>query len=168
MKIDKKNIIFNKRVSIEQIEEGTKLCPKFNQEGLIPCITIEYESKEVLMFSFLNEEALRKSIETDKAHYYSRSRKNIWLKGEVSGMYHQIQDILIDDDQDSIIFTVKLNEPTKGGEKASCHVGYRSCFYRSIPTGAVPENPIELIYEETEKTFDPEEVYGDAPNPTKL
>ena len=110
MKIDRKNIIFNNRVSIEQIEEGTELCPKFNQEGLIPCITIEYETKEVLMLSFLNEEALKKSIETDKAHYYSRSRKNIWLKGEVSGMYHQIQDILIDDDQDSIIFTVKLNE----------------------------------------------------------
>ena len=65
MKIDKKNIIFNNRVSIEQIEEGTELCPKFNKEGLIPCITIEYESKEVLMFSFLNEEALRKSIETE-------------------------------------------------------------------------------------------------------
>ena len=75
MKIDEKNIIFNKRVSIELIEEGKEFCPKFNKEGLIPCITLEYGSKEVLMFSFLNEEALKKSIVTEKAHYYSRSRK---------------------------------------------------------------------------------------------
>ena len=74
------------------------LIKKFNS-----CITIEYETKEVLMFSF--NETLRKSIETDKAHYYSRSRKNIWLKGEVSGMYHQIQDILIDDDQDYYFYS---------------------------------------------------------------
>ena len=165
MKIDEKNIIFNKRISIEQVEEGTDLCPKFNQEGLIPCITIEYETKEVLMFSFLNEEALRKSIETDKAHYYSRSRKNIWLKGEVSGMYHQIQDILIDDDQDSIIFTVKLNEPTKGGAKASCHVGYKSCFYRKIK---VSDGKLELKFTEDKKSFDPEIVYEGIENPTKL
>ena len=79
MKIDKKNIIFNNRVSIEQIEEGTELCPKFNQEGLIPCITVEYESKEVLMFSYINSEAFKKSIKTKKAHYYSRTRKSICL-----------------------------------------------------------------------------------------
>ena len=117
------------------------------------------------MFSFLNEEALRKSIETDKAHYYSRSRKNIWLKGEVSGMYHQIQDILIDDDQDAIIFTVKLNEPTKGGEKASCHVGYKSCFYRKVE---VSNGKLELKYTEDKKSFDPEIVYKGTENPTKL
>ena len=165
MKIDEKNIIFNKRVSIEQIEEGTEFCPKFNKEGLIPCITIEYESKEILMFSFLNEAALKKSIITEKAHYYSRSRKNIWLKGEVSGMYHQIQSILIDDDQDSIIFTVKLNKPTKGGEKASCHVGYKSCFYRKVEA---LDNKIVLKFTENKKSFDPEIVYKGIENPTKL
>ena len=165
MKIDEKNIIFNKRVSIKQIEEGTELCPKFNQEGLIPCITIEYETKEVLMFSFLNEEAIKKSIVTKKAHYYSRSRKNIWLKGEVSGMFHQIQDILIDDDQDCIIFTVKLNEPTKGGKEASCHVGYKSCFYRKVETS---DNKIVLKFIEEKKSFDPEIVYEGTENPTKI
>ena len=165
MKINEKNIIFNKRVSIKQIEEGNQFCPKFNKEGLIPCITIEYDSKEVLMLSFLNEEAIKKTIITEKAHYYSRSRKNIWLKGEVSGMYHQIQNILIDDDQDSIIFAVKLNEPTKGGRKASCHVGYKSCFYRKVE---ILDKKIVLKYTEHKKSFDPEVVYKGIKNPTKI
>ena len=165
MKINEKNIIFNKRVSIKQIEEGKELCPRFSEEGLIPCITIEYGSKEVLMFSFLNEKALKKSIATEKAHYYSRSRKNIWFKGEVSGMYHQIEDILIDDDQDSIIFIVKLNEPKKGGKKASCHVGYKSCFYRKIEAS---DKKIVLKFTEDKKSFDPEIVYKDIENPTKI
>ena len=165
MKIDEKNIIFNKRISIEQVEEGKEFCPKFNKEGLIPCITIEYGSKEVLMFSFLNEEALKKSIITEKAHYYSRSRKNIWFKGEVSGMYHHIQEVFIDDDQDSIIFSVKLNEPTKGGDKASCHVGYKSCFYRKIK---VSDGKLELKFTEDQKSFDPDIVYKGIENPTKL
>ena len=165
MKIDEKNIIFNKRISIEQVEEGKEFCPKFNKEGLIPCITIEYGSKEVLMFSFLNEEALKKSIITEKAHYYSRSRKNIWFKGEVSGMYHHIQDVFIDDDQDSIIFSVKLNEPTKGGDKASCHVGYKSCFYRKIKFS---NNKISLTFTKAKKAFDPTIVYKDIENPTKI
>ena len=165
MKIDKKNIIFNNRVSIEQIEEGTELCPKFNQEGLIPCITIEYESKEVLMFSFLNKEAFRKSIETDKAHYYSRSRKNIWIKGETSGMTHDIKEIFIDDDQDCIIFIVSLNKPDKGGNIASCHVGYKSCFYRRVK---LLDNKIHLEFTEHEKAFDPKVVYKGIDNPTKI
>ena len=165
MKIDEKNIIFNKRVSIKQIEEGTEFCPKFNREGLIPCITIEYKSKEILMFSFLNKEALKKSIATEKAHYYSRSRKNIWLKGEISGMYHEIQDVFVDDDQDSIIFIVKLNEPTKGGEKASCHVGYKSCFYRKVE---LIDKKLVLKFTEHKKSFDPEVVYEGIENPTKV
>ena len=80
-------------------------------------------------------------------------------------MYHQIQDILIDDDQDSIIFTVKLNEPTKGGAKASCHVGYKSCFYRKVE---VSNGKLELKYTEDKKAFDPEIVYKGTENPTKL
>lgn len=165
MKIDEKNIIFSKRLSIEQIEEGKDFCPQFNEEGLIPCITVEHESKEVLMFAFLNEEALKKTIATEKAHYYSRSRKNIWFKGEVSGMYHQIQHILIDDDQDSVIFIVKLNEPTKGGKKASCHVGYKSCFYRKI---VLADDKITLKFIEDKKSFNPEVVYEGIENPTKI
>ena len=89
-----KNNIFSKRTSILEIEEGNKLCPKFNQDKLLPCITIENKTKDVLMFSYINKTAFQKSIETNKAHYYSRSRKNIWLKGETSGMYHHIKKSL--------------------------------------------------------------------------
>ena len=89
-----KNNIFSKRTSILEIEEGNKLCPKFNQDKLLPCITIENKTKDVLMFSYINKTAFQKSIETNKAHYYSRSRKNIWLKGETSGMYHHIKKFL--------------------------------------------------------------------------
>ena len=80
-------------------------------------------------------------------------------------MYHQIQDILIDDDQDSVIFIVKLNQPTKGGKKASCHVGYKSCFYRKIET---VKKSITLKFTENKKSFDPKIVYKDTENPTKI
>ncbi len=163
--IEEKNIIFDKRSTIKQIEEGIVLCPKFNKEGLIPCITIEDNSKEILMFSYLNEEALKKSISSAKAHYYSRSRRNIWFKGEISGMTHDIQNILIDDDQDSIIFVVRLNKPFKGGNVASCHVGYKSCFYRKVK---ITEEKISLEFTENEKAFDPEVIYEGIDNPTKI
>ena len=165
MKIDEKNIIFDERNNIKQIEEGNTFCPKFNKEGLIPCITIENNTNETLMFSYLNEEALKKSILTKKAHYYSRSRKNIWLKGEVSGMSHDIQDIFVDDDQDAIIFIVILNKPSKGGIEASCHVGYKSCFYRKVK---LSDNKISLVFTENKKSFDPEKVYEGIENPTKI
>ena len=148
--IKDKNIIFYKRNTIKQIEEGNTLCPKFNKDGLIPCVTIEDTTKEILMLSYLNEEAFKKSISTQKAHYYSRSRKNIWIKGEVSGMTHEIQNIFVDDDQDSIIFEVKLNKPTKGGRIGSCHVGYKSCFYRKIQ---VTKEKVMLEFTENEKAF---------------
>ena len=104
----KKKIKFAERKTVKEVEEGTSLSPKFNEKGLIPCVTVEVISNEILMLSYLNEEALQKSILTKKAHYYSRSRKTIWLKGEISGMTHNIKEILIDDDQDSIIFKVDL------------------------------------------------------------
>ena len=165
MEINEKNIIFNKRKNIKQIEEGYELCPKFNENGLLPCITIESNTNEILMFSYLNEEAFKKSISSKKAHYYSRSRKNIWIKGEVSGMTHKIQDILIDDDQDSVIFIVKLKKPFKGGKVASCHVGYKSCFYRKVKTS---QDKITLEFTEDNKSFDPEIVYEGIENPTKI
>ena len=155
--------MFEKRKTIKEVEEGQKLSPKFNKDGFIPAVTTDSKTGELLMHAFMNDEALRLTIKTKEAHYYSRSRKCIWHKGATSGLVQKIVEIRIDDDQDAVWLRV-----TVGGNGASCHVGYRSCFYRSIPTGALPETPIELIYEETEKTFDPKEVYGDAPNPTKL
>ena len=155
-------IIFGNRKSVEEVEEGNELQPKFDSQGLIPAITVEYSSNEILMHGYMNEEALRLSIETKKAHYWSRSRKSIWKKGEVSGLYQTIKQIKIDDDQDCIILFVDLE-----GLQASCHVGYKSCFYREI-SKKNDNFSGELKFTENEKVFDPKKIYGDTPNPTKL
>ena len=155
-------IIFGNRKSVEEVEEGNELQPKFDNQGLIPAITVEYNSNEILMHGYMNEEALRLSIETKKAHYWSRSRKSIWKKGEISGLYQTIKQIKIDDDQDCIILFVDLE-----GLQASCHVGYKSCFYREI-SKKNDNFSGKLKFTENEKVFDPKKIYGDTPNPTKL
>ncbi|RAP32220.1 phosphoribosyl-AMP cyclohydrolase [Candidatus Marinamargulisbacteria bacterium SCGC AG-414-C22] len=158
-----KNNIFEKRTSIEQVEETPSFAPKFDESGLIPVITTNHDNGEVLMQGYMNEEALLKTLEYGEAVYYSRSRKCIWHKGKTSGLIQKVKQIRIDDDQDCIWLRVDVV-----GE-ASCHVGYRSCFYRSIPFGKDfnPDN-VELQFEEDRKVFDPKEIYGDAPNPTIL
>lgn len=158
------NITFKKRKTVEQVEEGTELAPKFQEYGLIPVVTTDYESGELLMHGYMNEEALKKSIELGEAVYYSRSREALWHKGATSGLTQVIKEMRIDDDQDCVWLRVEVQ-----GNGASCHVGYRSCFYRSVPTGEEFEQKEgELNFEEDEKVFDPKEVYGDAPNPTRL
>ena len=154
-------IKFEKRKSIEQVEESTELAPKFDQEGLIPVVTTDFSSGEVLMQGYMNEEALKKTINLGEAVYYSRSRQTLWHKGKTSGLVQTVKEIRIDDDQDCVWLRVDV----QGG--ASCHVGYRSCFYRSVPFGENSSSRI-LKFEEKEKVFDPKKVYGDAPNPTKL
>lgn len=156
---------FAPRTSIEQVEEGEELAPKFDEKGTLPCITRHAGSGEILMFAFMNEEALRLTIDTRLAHYWSRSRQKLWKKGETSGMRQMVQRILIDDDQDCLVLEVTLSRPDAGGEEASCHVGYRSCFYREIVPG---DTGPKLNFIEEEKSFDPEAVYGDTPNPTQL
>ena len=155
------NIEFQKRKSIEQVEESTELAPKFDENGLIPVVTTDFSSGEVLMQGFMNEEALKLTIKNGEAVYFSRSRNTIWHKGKTSGLVQKIKEIRIDDDQDCVWLRVEV----VGG--ASCHVGYRSCFYRSIPIDN-NSSKIVLKFEEKEKVFDPKEVYGNAPNPTKL
>ena len=155
-------INFKKRETIKQVEESTDLAPKFDENGLIPVVTTDHSSGEVLMQGYMNEEAFKKTIEIGEAVYYSRSRKTLWHKGKTSGLVQTIKEIRIDDDQDCVWLKVDM----KGG--ASCHVGYRSCFYRSIPFGLTQTEDQKLKYEEKEKVFDPKEVYGDTPNPTKL
>ena len=155
------DIKFEQRKTIEQVEESTELAPKFDQDGLIPVVTTDYISGEVLMQGYMNEEAFKKTILIGEAVYYSRSRKTLWYKGKTSGLVQKIEEIRIDDDQDCVWLRVDV----QGG--ASCHVGYRSCFYRSVPFGEKSGSTI-LKFEEKEKIFDPKEVYGDAPNPTKL
>jgi phosphoribosyl-AMP cyclohydrolase len=155
------DIKFEQRKTIEQVEESAELAPKFDQDGLIPVVTTDFSSGEVLMQGYMNEESFKKTILLGEAVYYSRSRKTLWHKGATSGLVQTIKEIRIDDDQDCVWLRVDV----QGG--ASCHVGYRSCFYRSIPFGKKSDSTI-LNFEEKEKVFDPKEVYGDAPNPTKL
>jgi phosphoribosyl-AMP cyclohydrolase len=159
--------LFGERKTIEQVEEGTDLAPKFDTDGLIPAVTTDYESGELLMHAYMNAEALTKTVETGEAHYFSRSRQAIWHKGATSGLVQKVVELLIDDDQDCVWLRVDV----AGG--ASCHVGYRSCFYRKIPENILRQNgpgdaAIELEFTETEKVFDPEEVYPGVPNPTQL
>ena len=155
---------FEKRLSIEQVEESRSLAPKFDDNGLIPVVTTDFKNGEVLMQGYMNAESFGMTLELGEAVYYSRSRKQIWHKGKTSGLVQSIKEIRIDDDQDCVWLRVDVD----GG--ASCHVGYRSCFYRSVPFGKDIDNSdnIELKFEEKEKVFDPKEVYGDSPNPTKL
>ena len=115
---------------------------KKEEKELMSAIVQDYETGEVLMLAHMDEEALRLSIETGKAHYWSRSRGKLWRKGEISGNEQMIQDILIDCDEDAVLLKVKQ----VGG---ACHTGYRSCFYRRINGEIVGE-----------KVFDPEEKYG--------
>ena len=155
--------MFKKRDSVFEVEEGKFLSPKFDEAGLIPVVTTDNKTGEVLMHGYMNSEALIKTIETKEAHYWSRSRKSIWHKGKTSGFTQKVIQIRIDDDQDSVWLSVDI------GDGASCHVGYKSCFYRSIPLGKIDQTEkVEMKFEEKEKKFDPKKVYKGQSNPTKL
>jgi len=161
--MSKRSIAFSPRESVEQVEEGTDLAPKFDERGLITAVTTDAGTGELLMQGYMNREALERTIVSGEAHYYSRSRQQLWHKGATSGLVQRVRELLVDDDQDCIWLKVDV----AGG--ASCHVGYRSCFYRRIPIGSEAAGErVELEFTDTEKVFDPEEVYGDAPNPTVL
>ena len=154
---------FEDRKSIKQVEESTELAPKFGNDGLIPVVTTDFESGELLMQGYMNKEAFAQTLKLGEAVYFSRSRESIWHKGKKSGFIQKIKEIRIDDDQDCVWLRVVVI----GG--ASCHVGYRSCFYRSIPLQS-SENKSKIILKfiETKKIFDPKKIYGKDPNPTKL
>ena len=140
--------LINPRTSHEEIETGLKLQPKFDRDGLIPCITADADSGEVLMFAFMNEEALRLTIKTGKATYYSRSRRKLWLKGEESGNRLTVMEVRVDCDQDVVLLLVNA------GGGAACHNGFRSCFYR------VAHSDGTLEHVGGERLFNPEEIYG--------
>ena len=155
--------MFKKRDNIKEVEEGKYLSPKFDENGLIPVIATDFQTGDILMHAYMNDEALKKTIETKEVHYWSRSRKKIWHKGQISGFVQIVKEIRIDDDQDSVWLSVDI------GNGASCHVGYRSCFYRSIPLGKIQnEEELEMEFKEKKKIFDPKKVYKDEPNPTAL
>ena len=155
--------MFKKRDNIKEIEEGKYLAPKFDKNGLIPVITTDFQTGDMLMHGYMNKTALKKTIESKEAYYWSRSRKKIWHKGKISGFVQKVKELRIDDDQDSIWMSVDI------GKGASCHVGYKSCFYRSIPLGKINNSEeIKLDFKEKKKRFDPKKVYKGQPNPTKI
>ncbi len=159
------NRIFAQRRTVEQVEEGAELAPRFDADGLIVAVTTDFDSGELLMVGYMTAEALRLTITTGEAHYFSRSRQVLWHKGATSGLVQTVRELRIDDDQDCVWLRVEI----AGG--ASCHVGYRSCFYRTVPVGAdagTGSMPLPLTFTETEKIFDPEMVYPGQPNPTRL
>lgn len=160
--MSERQIAFMPRASVEQVEESTDLAPKFDERGLIAAVTTDARTGEVLMQGYMDAEALSLSIRTGEAHYFSRSRNTLWRKGAISGLTQRIEQLLIDDDQDCVWLRVNV----AGG--ASCHVGYRSCFYREIPLGESRSGHVTLGFTDREKVFDPDQVYGDAPNPTVL
>jgi phosphoribosyl-AMP cyclohydrolase len=140
--------MFKKRENVFEIEEGKFLSPKFDDNGLIPVTTSDSSSGELLMHGYMNEDALKKTIETKEAHYWSRSKKALWHKGKTSGFVQKVIDLRIDDDQDALWMSVDI------GNGASCHVGYKSCFYRSIPLGAIKNTEeIELEFKEKKKNL---------------
>ena len=116
---------FAARGDKSEIEEGAAFAPKFDRDGLIVCITTEVDSGDILMVAYMNEEALRLTLDTGVAHYWSRSRKSLWRKGDTSGQVQTVVDLLVDCDQDAIQLKVAA-----GGDGKACHTGRRSCFYR--------------------------------------
>ncbi|MCY4505118.1 MAG: phosphoribosyl-AMP cyclohydrolase [Hyphomicrobiales bacterium] len=154
---------FAPRRSVAAVEEGLALAPKFDSQGLLPVITTDAASGEVLMHGYMNDAALLETLKTGRACYWSRSRQSLWRKGETSGLVQTVREMRIDDDQDALWLKVDV-----GGAGASCHVGYRSCFYRSVPSGQDMDKPLQLKQEETSKLFDPAAVYGEGDSPTKL
>ena len=130
------------------IEEGLSFIPKFDAQGLIPVVTVDAASNEVLMVANMNAEALEATLSSGKGTYYSRSRGKLWVKGEQSGHGQKVVEILVDCDQDCLIMKVEA----EGGQ---CHVGYRSCFYRRVKKGR--SDQLELV---GRRVFDPKEVYN--------
>tara|TARA_Y100000590_G_scaffold195852_1_gene222402 strand:+ start:3829 stop:4305 length:477 start_codon:yes stop_codon:yes gene_type:complete len=156
-------IMYKKRNNIKEVEEGKFLSPKFDKNGLIPVITTDFKTGDILMHGYMSKKSLKKTIETKEAYYWSRSRKKIWHKGKVSGFIQKVKEIKIDDDQDSIWLCVDI------GDGASCHVGYRSCFYRSVTLGKIKNlKKLKLKFKKEKKIFNPKIVYKDEPQPTKL
>jgi phosphoribosyl-AMP cyclohydrolase len=122
-----------------ELEEGEAFTPRFDANGLIACVIRDASDGQVLMLAYMNEEALRLTMETGFAHYWSRSRQTLWRKGDVSGQVQRVTEIRTDCDQDALLLTV---EP--GGDGGACHTGRRSCFYRKI---AHRRDPPKLVFD---------------------
>ena len=133
------------------IEEGTAFIPKYDSDGLIIAVVTDAASGELLMVAHMNAQALSRTVETGEAWYFSRSRKQLWKKGESSGHVQRVKELRVDCDQDAI--WLKVEQIGAG----ACHTGRRSCFYRAVPIGKKGE--VKLEFRDADKTFDPAAVY---------
>ena len=133
------------------IEEGLTFTPKFDASGLVTVVVTDAKSGDVLMVAHMNEEAIRKTVASGEAWYYSRSRKTLWRKGETSGHTQRVVELRVDCDQDALWLKVE-----QAGEGA-CHTGRRSCFYRAVPLGRT--GSVMLEFRDAEKRFDPKKIY---------
>jgi phosphoribosyl-AMP cyclohydrolase len=140
------------RLPDPEFEEGLALAPQYDVNGLLTCVVTDMWTGDVLMVAHMNAEALKRTIETGEAWYYSRSRGALWKKGESSGHTQRVTEMRVDCDQDAIWIKVEQNGP------GACHTGRRSCFYRAVPLGE--SGAVRLEFRDGEKTFDPDAVYG--------
>ncbi|HBF29520.1 phosphoribosyl-AMP cyclohydrolase [Rhizobium sp.] len=134
------------------LEDKGLLTPKFDAHGLVTAVVTDHRDGELLMVAHMNAEALALTIETNLAHYYSRSRKALWKKGESSGNMQRVKEIRVDCDQDAIWLKVEVT-----GVDATCHTGRRSCFYRSVQ---LENGAAQMVITDDHRHFDPNEVYG--------
>jgi phosphoribosyl-AMP cyclohydrolase len=135
--------------AINDLEEGLTFKPKFDASGLVTCVATDAATSEVLMVAHMNDEALRKTIASGEAWYFSRSRNALWRKGESSGHVQRVVEMRIDCDQDAVWIRVEQTG-------AACHTGRRSCFYRAVSAG---ERGAQLSFVDAERLFDPKDVY---------
>ena len=126
--------IFPTLSSKQELERGQVLAPRFDGNGLIAAVTTHAETGEVLMLAWMNAEALRLTLDTGFAHYFSRSRNALWKKGETSGQLQTVVEVRVDCDQDAVLLKVRPQ-----GDGGACHVGFRSCFYRAVEDGRLVE-----------------------------
>ena len=146
--------VFPAPLSKTESEEGTVFAPRFDADGLLPVVATSAKTGEVLMFAYMNADALARTIETGEAHYWSRSRGRLWRKGEESGNTQRVVEMRIDCDQDAIWLKVEQQ-----GKDAACHTGRKSCFYRAVPLGASLGGGVSLRFVDAERQFDPQTVY---------
>lgn len=143
----------SQRSASTETEEGLQLTPRFDTDGLITCVATDARSGDLLMVAHMNAEALRKTIKSGEAWYFSRSRNKLWRKGESSGHVQRVMEMRVDCDQDAV--WIKVEQQGAG----ACHTGRRSCFYRAVPLGQGAA--VTLEFRDAEQVFDPAKTYGD-------
>jgi phosphoribosyl-AMP cyclohydrolase len=151
-------VSFPKPGSTADIEEGLGFAPKFDADGLVTAVVTDTKTGDVLMVAHMNAQALRNTIETGEAWFYSRSRQKLWKKGESSGHVQRVAELRVDCDQDALWLKVDQDGP------GACHTGRRSCFYRAVPLGQT--GTVKLEFRNADKTFDPNAVYPGSPGKT--